>query len=441
MNSATFYGAGGFILTTSTTSDANGNGHRRNASVDSGHFDMSASSEYGDPESGMSDLLQEDGTNDHSFVRHKLSKTRRVLNGSAYSNSSSVDSGVGGSIFQESMDYEHGSTESSICAIPELEKVDEYEMDEGDSLKPKGEDSPDYPESMVSQAIRGSFSLLVEVFSNQDSADKLASDLYSQSLIENTICGEVRMQGITEEAKARRVLAAVMSKLRTCPSEEPFELFISVLESYPSCYDVVGQIKTTYQQLQKSSEASGGCNSNAYHHAREELVCGGSTQTTAHLQHQGDLRQSLVTIQENQLDLSLSGAVESLDGRHHEQKSSIFTMLRQRSISSGGESDVSMTEEDIQDRLKKWERESRTLARGMRKCLDRKQKDAGTMELQTQVEEYSKKLEMCTEEKQALERQLIIARRRILQFFFLGLGFFFLYIILHDYILCKVEQK
>jgi archaellum component FlaC len=354
-----------------------------------------------------------------------------VRNGSADSNSSSVDSGVGGSFSQESMDYEHGSTVSSTCAIPGLEKVDECEMDswmnEGDPLQPKGEDSPDYPESVVSQAIRGSFSLLVEVFSNQVSADKLASDLYSKFLIENTICGEVRMQGITEEAKARRVLDAVMSKLRTCPTEEPFERFILVLESYPSCCDIVVQIRATYQELQKSSEASGRCNSNAHHHAREELVCGSSTRTAAQLQQQGDLQQSLVTVQENQPDLSLSGAVESLDGRHHQQKSSIFTMLRQRSISSGGESDVSMTEEEIQDRLKKLERESRTLAREMQKCLDRKQKDAGTMEeiahrleltvedLQTQVEEYTKKLEICTKEKQVLEGQLTIARRRILQ--------------------------
>jgi chromosome segregation ATPase len=320
------------------------------------------------------------------------------------------------------MDYEHGSTESSTCAIPELEKVDECEMDEGDPLQPKGEDSPDCPESVVSQAIRGSFSLLVEVFSNQVSADKLASDLYSKFLIENSKCGEVRMPGITEEAKACRVLDAVMSKLRTSPTEELFEHFILVLESYPSCRDIVVQIRATYQKLQKSNEASGGGNSNAHHHAREELVC---ARTTAQLQHQGDLRQSLVTVQKNQPDLSLSGAVEN--GRHQEQKSSIFTMLRQRSISSGGESDVSMTEEEIQDRLKKLERESRTLAREMQKCLDRKQKDAGTMEeiahrleltvedLQTQVEEYTKKLEICTKEKQVLEGQLTIARRRILQ--------------------------
>jgi hypothetical protein len=129
-------------------------------------------------------------------------------------------------------------------------------MDGGDPLQPKGEDSPDYPENVFSQAIRGFIPLLVDVISNQESVDQLARDLYSQCLIENTIFCELRVQGRTEEEKAHRVLEAVMSKLRTCPTKEPFEHFISVLESYHSCCDIVGQIKTKYQQLQKSSEAT-----------------------------------------------------------------------------------------------------------------------------------------------------------------------------------------
>ena len=425
----TSYEAGG-VLANSKTYD----GHRRNASADSGHFDMSTiidGSENGDSEAAMTDLSQENESTDPSPVRNKLSKSQRARNGSAHSNS--VDSGVSGSISQDSMelDYERESTAESYASrcsvVTVLEKVDEGEMDEDEPLQAAtGEDCPDCPESVCSQAIRGVYPLLVEVFSNQESADKLASDLYSKFLIENTIQGEVRMQGITDEEKARRILNAVMSKLRTSPTHEPFEHFMSVLKCYHSCCDIIVQMRATYQQLQKSSEASGMCYSYAYHNAREELVCGNSTRDAAPLEHQmqGGLHSS---IKEHQ-PVSLSGAFESLEGHHQERKSTIFSMLRQRSISSGGESDVSITSEvEMQDRLKKWEKEGKTLMRGLRKCMDKKQKNASTMEeiahrlesmvedLQTQVEEYTKKLKRCTEEKQVLEGELTIARRRILQ--------------------------
>lgn len=51
--------------------------------------------------------------------------------------------------------YERGSSELSTCSIAtELEKVDESEMDENDPLQvAKGEDCPDYPESVGLQAI------------------------------------------------------------------------------------------------------------------------------------------------------------------------------------------------------------------------------------------------------------------------------------------------
>ena len=429
MNSATFNGAGDLLAT--STKKAASDGHRRNASTDSGHFDMSGTieglSEHGYSESAMTvDLSQEDETTGRSLARHKLSRSQRARNGSAYSNS--LDSGIGGSIqSQESIAMELDVDE---CGTP-LEKVDECEMDEDDPLQAEGEDCPDFPESVVSQAIRGFYSLLVEVISNQVSADKLASDLYSQSLIENTtLCGEVRMQSITDEIKARRILDAVMSKLRTSPSgEKLFEGFIAVLESYPSCCEIVVQIRATYQRLQNSSEVSASGRLEAhvqYHHTREELVCGNSTRSATPLQHQlGSVQQAKVKGKHPKS--CLNGTFDSLDGRRQEQKISVFSMLRQRSISSGGESDASMTEEEVQEGLKKWEKESRRLARGIQKCLDKKQKDAGTMEeiahqlestvedLQTQVEEYSKKLERCTEEKQALEGQLVMARRQILQ--------------------------
>ena len=419
MNSATSSEAR-YSLTTSTKK-ATSEGHRRNASADSGHFDMSAiveSSERDSQESTMTDLSQEAGATDRSPVRHKLSQLQGVR-GSAYSNSS--DSGVGGSISQESMELDDDERENTE------EKGTECEMDEDDPLQPKGEDCPDFPESVVSQAIRGFYSLLVEVFSNQVSADKLASDLYSQFLIENTtLCGDVRVQSITNETKAQRVLDAVMSKLRTSPSKELFEQFIAVLESYPSCCDIVEQIRATYQQLQQSSEvsASGRFNAHIHHHAREELVCGNSTRTAVPLQHQGSL-QSLV--KEKQPDSPQNRTIESSDGNHQEQKRSAFSMLRQRSISIGAESDVSMTEEEIQEGLKKLQKESRRLARGIQKCMDRKQKDAGTMEeinhrlesmvedLEKQLEESSKELERCNDENQALKGRVVMMRRQILQ--------------------------
>ena len=321
----TSYGAGG-VLANSKTYD----GHRRNASADSGHFDISAiidGSEHGDSESAMTDLSQEDESTDRSPGRNKLSKLQRERNESAYSNS--VDSGIGGSISQESMElnFERGSTTASRCSIvTELERVDEGEMDEDDPLqvaKGEGEDCPDYPESVGSQAIRESYCLLVEVFSHQESADNLASDLYSKFLIENTIQGEVRIQGITDEEKARRLLNAVMSKLRTSPTDELFEHFISVLESYHSCCDIVVRIRETYQKLQKSSEASGQCYSYAYRHAGEELVCGNSTRAAAPLEHQGGL-QSLIKEHQPISDLSLNGTFKSLNGCHQKQKSTIF---------------------------------------------------------------------------------------------------------------------
>ena len=108
-------------------------------------------------------MLQEAGsTTDRSQACHTKSH-----NGSVHSNSESesVDSGVSRSGSQESMElvYERGSSELSTCSIAtELEKVDESEMDENDPLQvAKGEDCPNYPESVGLQAIRGFYCLLI----------------------------------------------------------------------------------------------------------------------------------------------------------------------------------------------------------------------------------------------------------------------------------------
>lgn len=413
MNSATSNGAGDSQVLKTIT-----NGHRRNVSADSGHFDMPGIVADSEHDSAMGDLSQkEDGTTDPLPARHKLSESQRVR--------SSLDSGVGGSISQESMDLDEHDESFRANSPMQLEKM--CEMCEDDPLQPaaEGGDCPDF-ESVVSQAVRGFYSSLVEVISNQVTVDHLASDLYSQSLIENAICSEARMQGIPEETKTRKVLDAVMSKLRMSINVKPFNLFVEVLNSYPSCCDLVVQMKAAvYQQLQQSSEvsASGNCNT---HYTKEEMVCPGSSIVSAVtvLQHQGGL-QSLGG--EKQPNPSPSGTIESSDGHHQGQKRSVFSILRQRSLSSGAESDVSMTEEEIHQGLKKWQRDGKRLARGIQKYMDRQQEAANTMEeivhrlestvedLQTQVEEYTKKMERCNDEKQVLEGQLVIARRKILQ--------------------------
>lgn len=334
------------------------------------------------------------------------------------------------------LDESTGSFRGNSPLQQEKENESECEMGVDDQLRiqPKaaavGEDCPDFPESVVSQAVRGFYSSLVEVISNQVSVDHLASVLYSYSLIENTVCEEVRAQGVTDERKTHRVLDAVMSKLRTSPSVEPFERFVKVLDSFPSCCDLVAQIKAVYQKLQQSGEASASgteCNTCVYQYAKEEMVCGNNSiaSTVTVLQCQGG-RQS--SIREKQPASSRSGTTESSNSHNQDQKRSILcSIVRQRSLSSGAESNVSMTEEEIQQGIKQLQRDSKKLARGIQKCMDRKKEDVSIKEeiihhlelmvedLQTQVDEYNKKMERCNDDKQVLEGQLLIARRQILQ--------------------------
>ena len=390
-------------LTTSTTKVSK-DGHHRNSSVDSG-FDASgvtataSSAPTSESDSTMTDLSQENETTDHTPVRHiKLLKT---MYGSTLSNQSS-DSAVGGSI-DESMEMDDGQVFGGNPCLPE--KTSECEMDtrtKDDPLQ-QGEDCPDFPESMVSQAVRIVYSTLVEVISNEVSIDNLASDLYTHRLIEHTVHDVVKMQSMTDVKKTRTILDAVMSKLRTSLSVKPFDLFMRVLDSYPSCRDLVVQIQTEYDQqlLLKNSEDSSSDRSNV----REESLCSNSRSIV--LQHQFVIRQSPSQQQPN----PFPGAIKSSD-RHFS--------IRQRSMSSGAESDVYMTEEEIQQGI-------RRLAKGIRNYANRNKKPAGPMEeilhrmdslvveLQAQVEEYSKKIERCDEEKQLLHRQLHIARKQILQ--------------------------
>ena len=438
MNSAMSNRVGG-LLTTSTKKETS-DGHRRNASVDSGHFDMStiidgSLSEHCDSaESAMTDLSQAD--HGGAVVHYKLAKSQIVRHGSALSNQS-IDSGVGGSLSQESIELdhdEHGSMKPPSTSS-ELETVDEREMDEGDQLQPKGEDYTDLPESMYSEAVRRFRSPLVEVISNQVTVDRLASDLYSHSLIENTIYEKVRVQGVTNETKTYELLDAVMSKLRTSCTVKPFEIFLEVLDSHQSCVDLVVQIKAVYQELHQNCEISFSGRHNTYvHHqyARHEFVCGlcGNNSIAGIVSH-GSLQSLVGEKPSGKQPIPYVGAPESLVYQHQGLKRSAFSRCRQRSLS---ESDADLTEEEIQEELMRWQEEQtrcqehgKRLERWIRNYMDKKQEDNSTMkervrhlelmvqDLQTQLDSSTKKLDICNEEKQVIEKQFSIAQRQILQ--------------------------
>lgn len=98
------------------------------------------------------------------------------------------------------------------------------------------------------------------------------------------------------------------------------------------------------------------------------------------------------------------------------------------------ELDADLTEEEIQEELMRWQEEQtrcqehgKRLERWIRNYMDKKQEDNGIMkervrhlelmvqDLQTQLDNSTKKLEICSEEKQVIEKQFSIAQRQILQ--------------------------
>ena len=398
---------------------ASSDGHSRNVSIDSG-FDVSGVTDIAQGDTSLAwptlagremDSSQDSGVaaDQTRSLRHK--RLSRSIRDSASSNSS--DSGIilCGSISQESMDLdEQRDFRDSSTACSWAEKINECEMEtctEGDSSWLKGEDYPDSPENILSTAVRKFYSSLVDVISNQVTVDILASDLYSQSLIESEVCHIARLQCVSDNKKTCQLLDVVLSKLRMSKSVKPFDNFVEVLSGYSACCHLVESIKAEYQQLKQTSEVStsGGCEVNTQD---EELVCGtggcNSLETRA-------------VVRGVQPPSSYLGATNSSP---EQPWRSISSLLRPRSISSGGESDESMTEEEIKHDLKR-------LNKGIKKYINKQQENAGTMkqvvdrleleveDLLSQLKDNIKKLERCEEEKEALNGQLIMARRQILQ--------------------------
>ena len=343
----------------------------------------------------ISEPSRESETDHHATIRHKPL---------AEFNSSSADSGLGSiSEMEESPHTSSSMRETSVCFGPDREASI-------DSLL--GEDDPDFPENIASQALRMHYSTLVEAITHQISIIAIAPQLYSYQLIENAVYSKVQTLGIPDETKTSDVLNAVMSKIRISQDVAPFDIFMQVLDGHPCCHEIVVQIKANYEQLRQSYTASDGPYMPGPDE-RQELVCCKPSVP----QHMSPKYTPWQEVGLHPMDTATE--------HHH---IGLKPPIRQRSTSSGNESDMSMTEEDIQRELRRLQKGSTRLERGIRKYMDRtlepvKDKMKETLyrtqleveELQKQVEDYSQQIEMCSEQKQLLEGQLQIARRQILQ--------------------------
>ena len=149
----------------------------------------------------------------------------------------------------------YSEAESSTCV-----KMDTEVMS-------SGEDSPDCPESLISQAVQPSYSTLVEIISNQVDVDQFASELYSGGLIRHEVLVKVQTTlGIAKGMKASELLHPVMSKLRLCKESDEthmsFVVFIKVLDKYPCFFDIAAKIKTKYKELLEKKPLEYGTSSN-----------------------------------------------------------------------------------------------------------------------------------------------------------------------------------
>ena len=222
----------------------------RNISVDSGIHDVSDSSNLPESDSATeTDSFPENGTADRAIVYHKKSETA-YYSSASFNQSSDPD-------FSRSISQEYDFRGHSCLSEKPSVTEDACYTDGQLQAAAEGEDYPDFiHENVASQTVQGFYSSLVEVICNQVTVDRLASDLYSHSLIENTVLEEMRVQSISDIKKTQQVLGVVMSKLRT--SQSKFEDFMDVLDSYDPCRDLVEQMKAKYghQQLQQSSDVS-----------------------------------------------------------------------------------------------------------------------------------------------------------------------------------------
>ena len=366
----------------------------------------------------------EDTGNSAAIRRGKLAKHGSDLS----------DSGVG-SQESKSMEVEDGPDDdgwpalenamdnSSSTSLPRKASIEECEMDKhpltiNDDVFPVGEDSPDFPESVASEAVRSCYSFLTEAITNQVSLDSLASELYTHSLIENTVLGKVQTLGIPDEQKATEILRAVLSRIRISdPDVQSFELFVQILDKYPSCREIVVMITTKYDELKQRPQ----CCTTGNQGQKEDSQLDwheSSTRYTPFFSPSSNAKSSQPSPQP-----SLRHMAEPFGSYHHSQGKSRSPLSHRHSLSSETDSDVNMSEEDIHHELKRLKR----FTKCMKTFVDRKQNTqclAEEMlhrtaleveERQKELEESRQQLEMCNTEKEVLKGQLQLTRRQILQ--------------------------
>ena len=357
----------------------------------------------------------------NSANRHKLTKHCSDFS----------DSGVG-SQESKSMEVEDSdaaddgwpvleNTVGNSCStvLPRKASSEKFEMEAqplaNDDVLPLGEDSPDFPESIASEAVRSCYSILAEVITNQVSLVHLGSELYAHSLIENTVLGKVETLGIPNEQKAAEILKAVSSKMRISdPDTQSLKIFVQILDKYPCCREITVMITTKYDELKQTRQCG-----TSYRQGQKEgsqVDCHElSTRYTSCFSPFGNgmSRQPIP-------EPSLHHMAES----HHNGQSKTKSLLsRQHSLSSEEEPDVNMSEEDIRHELRRLKR----FAKCMQNFVDRKRgtqclieemlhrTELEVEERQRELEDRCQQLERCNTEKEVLKGQLQLARRQILQ--------------------------
>lgn len=181
----------------------------------------------------------------------------RVLNKS-WSGSSS-DSGV--DVRLQSMDVgaEDNTVNSPATEMPRVSATwTSFEGCEVHDTYIQDEDSPDIPENVASEAVRRCSSKLVGVIAHQLTVDEFATDMFSSCLIENSIkCKAQQALGVSQTQQASIVVNAIMDKIRVSePYDEPFQLFVQLLDKYSCCWGIVREIKSNYEQLKQRKSHS-----------------------------------------------------------------------------------------------------------------------------------------------------------------------------------------
>lgn len=387
------------------------NRHRRNVSADSGLSVSFSSSKMSEnfssqdsdaAENAMMDLSQESQEDSREGDHAEGTEPRPKL-GAARSS----DSGVA-LLTSASMEVEEAAESLTSQTSKVLKKCSSLDDPEMDTLTHCGEDSPDFPESIASQAVRCVYSTLIEAIPNQVSILKLSADLYTFNLIEHTVHNTVQTSNDSDDKKMTKILDAVLSRMRVSGHDvHPFDCFVKVLESYPTCCQIAAQIRSRYDELKRSHEAVHRPNG---HGDSSEMVCGA---------HARGMQYS--TLKQNHSEEPFHIA----ETAHYLHKS----LQRQRSMSGGNESDgaVSMTREEIEEELRRLHQGSKRLKKGIQKYFSKetgaqcivketlRRTEVEVEELQREVQECYREVQQCKEQKQIIEEQLEIARRQVRQ--------------------------